>query len=317
VVKPKHPRQRRPASRCYLCGSTKDLWLTVQRKRYRGTAKHLRPLSPEQIAQLESVPGHLWNPPNGKREVCLRGHPYNEENTRVGKNGQRFCLQCERERRGAKARKDRVQEIWDLNFKEYRDHVLQIGSEAGLSAKLRVWLTMQREKIRGTSIKRGTVMKLSESQITQLESVPGFSRNPLAKKDHCLRGHPTRRRTPIRRKTARNSVCNAGESDERLRESRKRRPHVPHRSRRLRLIAGAVGVLRRPCRRPAFPRRSQLPYSDPGRVDRPLIPDLQLFSPQARSFSVPGRGHTQSIAEAARSLVRNSDGSVTQRWGTE
>ena len=80
-----------------------------------------------------------------------------------------------------------MQEIWDLNFKEYRDHVLQIGSEAGLSAKFGVWLTMQRGRYRGTGTR---AIKLSPEQIAQLESVPGFLWNPLEKKDHCLRGHP-------------------------------------------------------------------------------------------------------------------------------
>jgi hypothetical protein len=205
------------------------------------------------------VPGHLWNPPNGKREVCLRGHPYNEGNTRVGKNGQRFCLQCERERRGAKARKDRAREIWDLNFKEYRNHVLQIGSEVGLSAKLRVWLTMQRAKIRGTSIKRGTVMKLSESQITQLESLPGFSRNPLAKKDHCVRGHPYTPENTYTKKNGQKFCLQCRRERRAAKRKSKAEAPVPHRSRRLRLIADAVGVLWRPCRRPAFLRWSGLP----------------------------------------------------------
>jgi hypothetical protein len=79
-------------------------WLAVQRGRKRGT-RRLAPLSPEQIALLESVPGFSWNPT--ERNCCLRGHPYTPENSYLTKQGGRYCRVCARERNAAKPRKER------------------------------------------------------------------------------------------------------------------------------------------------------------------------------------------------------------------
>lgn len=38
--------------------------------------------------------------------TCRRGHPYNDENTRLGRDGQRFCRQCERDNRIRRKKND-------------------------------------------------------------------------------------------------------------------------------------------------------------------------------------------------------------------
>jgi hypothetical protein len=62
---------------------------------------------------------------NTRKTHCLRGHPFDEENTHVDKEGGRSCRACHREReRARRAAKRHLRE--DAIQAKYRDNVVQL-----------------------------------------------------------------------------------------------------------------------------------------------------------------------------------------------
>lgn len=58
---------------------------------------HLEPVTMrENVLRGDSITGR-----NARKTHCLRGHPFDEQNTRIMKGGGRACRACDRERRAA------------------------------------------------------------------------------------------------------------------------------------------------------------------------------------------------------------------------
>lgn len=63
------------------------------------------------VKRPRGSPGHYGPHHNSLKTHCVRGHPFNEENTYVYKDGRRYCKACDKER--VKVRKQRFLERRD------------------------------------------------------------------------------------------------------------------------------------------------------------------------------------------------------------
>ena len=56
--------------------------------------KHLEPVTP----RVNILRGNGLAAQNSRKTICVRGHEFSDNNTRIRKDGARICIVCERER---------------------------------------------------------------------------------------------------------------------------------------------------------------------------------------------------------------------------